>query len=296
MEFVDYYKVLGLARNASDDEIKAAYRKLARKYHPDLNPNDAKAEEKFKQVSEAYEVLSNPASRRKYDLLGKNWKRFQDGGFPGGGDFGDISDIFGNFGDGFSDFFKRFFGGATGTNPQANGGRKGGNKVAKIHVTMLDAFTGGEKLIRVDGNVIKLKVKPGVAHGQKLRMKGKGSPSPDGGPAGDLILTVNVLPDTRYERKGDDLYMDVPVTLYQAVLGATLTVHTIDGKSLKVPVPPETQPETVLRLKGRGMPNYEKPDTRGHLYVRLKVKLPTNLTAQEKELFEELAAQRKVNA
>lgn len=286
MEYQDYYKTLGVPRSATPEELKKAYRALARKYHPDVNPGNAEAERQFKAVNEAYEVLSNPETRQQYDQLGANWQQQSQGGQrrqqqP--------DEDFGDFGGGFSDFFRTFFGGGF---TQGNGGGGGGTRHrpgdlrATLNISLADAYTGGSKVVGLEGQQFSLNLKPGLTDGQKLRIKGKGRSGPDGTP-GDLYLHIKVADEPGYERRGHDLYQDVQVPLYEAVLGLPLTVKTLAGP-LKVNLKPGTQPGAVLRLKGKGMPVYNKAPQQGDLYLRLHILLPTDLSDREKALFTEL--------
>ena len=313
MDYKDYYKILGVAKTASGDEIKKAYRKLAVKYHPDKNPGDKAAEEKFKEISEANEVLSDPEKRKLYDQLGANWKQYKDAGYdpsanggkarysqagPGEQYYyefeGDPTEFFGNGGSGFSDFFESFFGGGSrkGRGFSGSGGFSGfgadipGNDLAgEISISLQEAYTGTERIVDLGSEKIKLKIKPGAYTGLKLRAKGKGEKG-RGGKAGDLFITVNVSPHPVYERKGDDLYMEAPVDLFTALLGGKQEINTLSGK-VNITIPEGTQNGKQLRLKGKGMPVYGK-QAHGDLYVKLQVKLPEKLTDEQKELIKRL--------
>jgi len=308
MEYKDYYKTLGVDRNAEEKEIKKAYRKLARQYHPDVNPNDKAAEEHFKDINEAYEVLSDPEKRRKYDQLGSNWQQWQrtgrdPGGFdwsqwtsgaqPGGGvrveyrDLGDLRDLFG--GGGFSDFFQSIFGGMGATQART---RRGQDYTQPVEITLEEAFHGTTRMIQKDGRRLEVKIPPGVRTGSKVRVAGEGSPGIAGGTSGDLYLEVNILPHSVFEREGDDLNCEILVSLYTVVLGGEVKVPTLDGEVL-LTIPPETQGGRTFRLRGRGMPNLRNPQKRGDLYAKLRVQTPQKLTKREKELFRELASLRQ---
>ncbi len=306
MEYKDYYKTLGVGKQASQDEIKKAYRKLAVKYHPDKNKGDKSAEERFKEVSEAYEVLGNPEKRKQYDMLGANWKQYQNAGFnkshsagggPGGaysyGFQGDPSDFFGEA-SGFSDFFASFFGGGSRKSKsgfdQGFGGfgfePAGADLEGELSISIQEAYNGTERIIDAGGEKIKVKIKPSAYDGLKLRIKGKGQKVP-GGQAGDLFLRINVLPNNIYERKGNDLYMEIPLDLFTAFLGGKQEVISLSGH-LMVNIPEGTQNGKQLRLKGKGMPVYGNPGKYGDLYVKLNVQLPAKLSPEQKELIHKL--------
>jgi curved DNA-binding protein len=306
VDFKDYYKILGVDKNASADEIKKVYRKLARKHHPDVNPNNKEAEEKFKEISEAYEVLSDPEKRKKYDQLGADWKRYEQAGHGGGGGFDwskysqgggqyQYKTDFEDFGGGFSDFFESIFGGF-GQRTRQGGGRhafKGQNYQADLDIALEEAYRGTARILNINGQQLRINIKPGVADGQKLRLAGKGGQGANGGQAGDILIHLHVRPDSRYRLKGNDLYKDQPVDLYTALLGGEITVDTLDGSAIKMKIPAETQNGATLRLKGKGFPIYGKIDEHGDLYLKIQIQLPKNLTEKEKELVRELAAVRK---
>lgn len=299
MDFVDYYSVLGLSRDASEEDIKKAYRKLARKNHPDLNPNDAEANKKFQQINEANEILSDPEKRKKYDQYGKDWQHAEQfeqarhGGArhqqrrqtntPGdGGDY-DFSEGFG--GANFSDYLSSMFGQEGG--PRA--GRRetkfrGQDYEAELQLNLRDAYTTRKQNLTVAGKTIGITIKAGVENGQKIKLSGYGAPGVNGGPNGDLYITFVIADDPRYKRKGNDLYVTEIIDLYTALLGGEKIVETLDGK-VKVTVKPETQSGTKIRLKGKGFPVYKQEGTFGDLYVEWQVALPTNLTEEQKELF-----------
>lgn len=297
MEFVDYYSILGLDKNASQTDIKKAYRKLARKHHPDVNPNDAAASKKFQQINEANEVLSDPEKRKKYDQYGKDWehaeqfeqarRQQQHQPFGGGGGQHFSSEDFGS-GD-FSDFFESLFGG------QARG--HGGGRTAKfrgqdyeseLKINLSDAYTTHKQTLTINGKSIRITIPAGIEDGQKIRLKGHGGEGVNGGPAGDLYITFSIVNDTPFKRVGNDLYYTQDIDLYTALLGGEVTVDTLSGK-LKLKVKPETQNGTKVRLKGKGFPVYKEEGKFGDLYVTMNVKLPTNLTDQQKELFKQLS-------
>ena len=303
--------MLGVDKKASAADIKKAYRKLAVKYHPDKNPDDKKAEEKFKEINEANDVLSDEEKRKQYDELGENWKYYQQqqqqqggGGFDrsqwanagrqgGGGSF-HADDMFGAGGGDFSDFFSQFFGGG-GT---AGGGQRqqrtyrGQDYQASFEVSLEDAFHGTTKQISLNNQSLNLKIKPGIADGQILRLKGKGAQAPNGGEAGDLLLTIIVGKHPRFERRGDDLYFDHPLDIYTATLGGKVSVNMID-KTISMNIPAGTDSGKTFRVKGMGMPKYNAPDTRGDAYVRMELQTPKNLSEEAKKLFTQLSELQK---
>jgi curved DNA-binding protein len=308
MEYKDYYKILGVDRNAEEKEIKKAYRKLARQYHPDVNPGDKAAEEQFKDINEAYEVLSDPEKRQKYDQLGSNWQQWQrmgrdPGGFdwsqwssgaqPGSGrtrveyrDLGDLGDLF--RGRDFSDFFQSIFGGMGA--PQAHP-RRGQDYTQPVEITLEEAFRGATRMIQKDGRRLEVKIPPGVRTGSKVRVAGEGGPGMAGGVSGDLYLEVTVLPHFVFEREGDDLRCEVTVGLYTAVLGGEVNVPTLSG-DVMLKIPPETQGGRTFRLRGKGLPSLRHPQKHGDLYAKLRIQIPQKLSQREKELFRELASLR----
>lgn len=305
MEFKDYYKVLGVDKNASQDEIKKAYRKLALKYHPDRNPDNKEAESKFKEVTEANEVLSDPEKRKKYDTLGSNWKQYERAGFDQGSPFsgfgrqggrsyqfhGDFEDVFNNLG-GFSDFFNSFFGGSFDnnfgrrTNTRRSSSQKGKDATAELNISLYDAFNGSEKYIVLNGQKIKIKIPKGSYDGKKLRLKGQGQSAFPGSQRGDLIITLKITDDNNFEREGNDLYMDLDVDLMTAILGGEKTITTIDGKTINIKIKEGTDSNKILRVKGHGMPSPN--GERGDLLIRIYVKVPKNLTKSDKEKLTQL--------
>lgn len=300
MEYKDYYKILGVEKSASQADIKKAYRALAKKYHPDKNKDGKAAEDKFKDISEAYEVLGDEQKRKQYDELGANWRHFQQGGGqyqgqPGGGFRGsyyegDMGDMFGG-GSGFSDFFEQFFGGGFAQQGSGFRGRgqapKGQDYEAEMLISLQEAYSGTSRLITVHSQQLRITTKPGVADGQVLRIKGKGGPARAGGAPGDLYIRVQVQPYPGFERQGDNLHTQLNLDMYTAILGGEVQVNTLSGK-LKLRIPEGTQNGKILRLKGKGMPVYGKPDQHGDLYVKIEVQLPVHLSAEERGLMERL--------
>lgn len=313
MEFKDYYVILGVEKDATQEEIKKAYRKLALKYHPDRNPDNKQAEEKFKEITEANEVLSDPEKRKKYDQLGANWKYYQQpGAGPSGMDdffsqfggrgggrttyeySGDLGDMFGNIG-GFSDFFESFFGGR-GAGAQRNpysSAQKGQDYEANLNLTLEEVFNGTDRQLSVDGKKLKVKIEPGTRDKTRLRIRGMGSPGSHGGVKGDLYLNIHVIDHPFYEVKGDDLYYNLDVDLYTAVLGGNIQIQTLDHKTLSIVIPPETDNGKLLKLRGQGLTEKENKNKRGDLYVRIIVQIPKHLSKEEKELFKKLDQLRK---
>ena len=307
MEYRDYYKILGVPRTADEKEIKKAYRKLARQYHPDVNQEDKKAEDKFKEVNEAYEVLSDPDKRSKYDQFGAEWQRYEQAGKAGGFDWGAWSrqgqngagqqyrtytneDMFGSNGN-FSDFFETLFGSARAE--QAARPRRGQTLEQPVKISLAEAYSGTTRLLTRDGGQPKeVKIPAGVKSGSKIRLAGEGMQGMGGGQAGDLMLVIDIQPDPRFERDGDDLYTEFDVPLYTAVLGGKVGVPTLGGV-VQLTIPAETQNGRRFRLTGKGMPKLKSPSTQGDLYATARVVLPTNLTDEEKQLFEQLKAQRQ---
>jgi curved DNA-binding protein len=299
MEFIDYYKVLGLNATATSDEIKKAYRKLARKYHPDLNPNDVSAQRKFQEVNEANEVLSDPEKRKKYDKYGKDWKNadaFEQagagysgrrGGFSGASQgSGEYGDPFGQAG--FSDFFEHLFGGGQ-TYGRSQGKFKGQDLNATLQLSQKEVYETHKRTLDINGQKIRLTIHAGVEDGQTIKVKGYGSPGSNGGPNGDLYLTFQLLPDPIFKREGKNLFKTVHLALYTAVLGGEITVPTFDGK-VKLQIKPGTQNGTKVKLKGKGFPVYKKEGEFGDLYLTFQVEIPKSLTSEEMDLFKKLEA------
>lgn len=302
MEFIDYYKILGVPKNATEAEIKKAYRKLARKHHPDLNPNDKEAEQKFKAVNEANEVLSHAENRKKYDEYGKDWKHAEQfeqqkrqqqsqRQYQNAGGFGGYSEQDFSGGD-FSDFFESMFGGRA-SGGRASGGRgrtaafRGQDFNAELQLNLKDVFETEKRVLTVNGKNIRLTIPAGVENGQVIKIKGKGGEGMNGGPNGDLLIQFSVNNDTNFKRDGANLYSTETIDLYTALLGGDVTVNTFDGK-VKLKIKPETQNGTKVKLKGKGFPVYKKEGQFGDLYITYEIKMPTNLSSKEKELFNEL--------
>jgi curved DNA-binding protein len=304
MEYKDYYKILGVDKKASQDEIKKAFRKLAMQYHPDKNAGNKQAEEKFKLISEANGVLSDPEKRKKYDELGENWQQYeqaqQQGGNPfggrGGGQYqyqGDINDLFGEGGEssGFSDFFEQFFGrGAGGGRGQRRTGHmKGSDYESEMEITLEEAYHGTSRIIQLENEKLRISIKPGAYDGQLLRIKGKGGKGSSPQHHGDLFIRVRVKPHSIFTRKGDDLHIRHTIDLYTAVLGGETVVPTLTGK-VKVPVAAGTQNGKAIRIKGKGMPVSGQPHSHGDLYVQLQIHIPEKLSERQRELFEQMKA------
>jgi curved DNA-binding protein len=323
MDFKDYYSTLGVAKTSTEKEIKQAYRKLARKHHPDVNPGDKTAEAKFKEINEAYEVLGDPEKRKKYDELGANWRMYEQAGaggpsgfqngawnvnVAGGGPQGgfrtmtedEVREMFGE-GDPFSDFFHTFFGGAAPgvdeTGRRTRGGRargphRGRDVEQEIELGLEDAYNGAMRRLSIkhDGHArtVDVRIPPGVVDGSRVRITGEGEHGGSGGQSGDLYLRVRLAKHPLFERKGRDLHTRVAIPLTTAVLGGEVDVRTLGGKSLRLKVPPTTQNGQVFRLKGHGMPAVGKPDDRGDLYATIEVQLPRELTPDQRRHFEAL--------
>ncbi len=303
MAFLDYYKVLGLDKSASQDDIKKAYRKLARKYHPDLNPNDEEAKKKFQELNEANEVLTDTEKRKKYDQYGENWRhgeeyeraqqqyRQQSGSGDGsrsqspfeGFDF----NYSGNYDTGeYSDFFEQMFGSRFGSGRRNS--YRGQDYQAEVELTLAQAAMTHQQTFTVNGKNIRITIPAGVEDGQKIRLKGQGAEGVNGGPKGDLYITFLVKGDPRFQRKGNDLHSKVDIDLYTALLGGETIVDTLSGK-IKVKIKPSTQNGTKIRLRGKGFPVYKKEDSFGDFYAEVHVKLPTSLSEEQKKLIQQLA-------
>lgn len=314
MAYIDYYKILGVDKNASSDDIKKAYRKLARKLHPDLNPGDKDANKKFQEINEANEVLADPEKRAKYDKYGEHWEHGEEyekyeqarqqqqqqrqyqqqqynfRGNDGGGFSGQFE------GEDFSDFFQSMFGGG-GNSFSGGGSRFGGSSSSRfkgkdleatLEITLLAAAKTHQQSFTIDGKSVRITIPAGVANGQRIKLKGYGQPGVNGGPPGDLYITFNILPDTVFNRLKDDLYQDVKIDLYTAVLGGDKNIPTLDGE-VKLKVKPGTQNGAKVRLKGKGFPVYKHEGKYGDMYVSFKVEIPQNLSNEQRNLFEQLS-------
>ncbi len=299
MDFKDYYKILGVTKTATEDEIKKAYRKLAVKYHPDKNPDNKPAEEKFKEANEANEVLSDTDKRKQYDTLADDWKNYQQqGGKQGFDGFKQGNRSYGNTNqqgtndqfsdDSFADFFSSVFGNGFGGGQTKQRSRKGQDYNAQTQITLEEAFTGTTRQLQLDDTKLEMKLKPGVANGQVLRLKGKGSKGSNGGQDGDLYITINVAEHAIFKRKDDDLYCNINIDLYTAILGGQALVTTLRSQ-LKINIAPETDNGKVLRLKGMGMPRYDKGAEHGDLYATINITMPKKLSAKEIDLFKDLS-------
>ena len=296
MEFIDYYKVLELDKVAKEADIKKAYRKLARKYHPDLNPNDATAKKKFQQINEANEVLSDPEKRKKYDKYGKDWQHaehFENAGqqqqsYGQGGSSGRQTGSAEFDGGDFSDFFSSMFGSDSGARSGRNTKFRGQDFNAELHLDLKDVYIAHKQTLTVNGKSIRLTIPAGVENGQTIKIAGHGSAGINGGPNGDLYITFSITNTTRFRREGHNLFSEADLDIYTAVLGGEITLDTFDGK-VKLQVKPETQNDTKVKLKGKGFPVYKKEGEFGDLFYTYKIKIPTQLSEKEKELFQELS-------
>jgi len=313
MDYKDYYKILGVGKKATPEEIKKAYRKLAKEFHPDKNQGNKTAEAKFKDITEANDVLSDPEKRKYYDELGTNWTKYQQFGGkpedyvrrqrptyqapprnnPSPGTNPEFDDLFGGSGGGFSDFFKNIFGGFGNREPEPTGQRlnRGQDFETEVEVSLEEAFHGTARILNVLNQKLRIQIKRGIEDGQSLKLKGRGGENPSNGERGDLYVKVKIAPQPQIERRGHDLYVDLPVDLYTAVLGGKVNAKFL-GNEIAFPLAKETENGKVLRLKGKGMPKYETPTEHGDLYVKLLVTAPKGLTEKEVELFQQLAELR----
>jgi curved DNA-binding protein len=291
--FVDYYKILGVAKTATSKDIKNAYRKLARKYHPDLNPNDKDAKKNFQQINEANEVLSDPEKRKKYDQYGNDWqhadefekaKQYHE---QSSGSRGTRYAGTQNEGD-FSSFFESMFGGAASTGRSRQVKYRGEDYNAEIHLDLIDAYKTHKQTLTVNGKNIRITIPAGIENGQTIKIAGHGGIGINGGPNGDLYITFSVANHPKIKRLGSDLFTTLDLDLYTAVLGGEITMDTLSGK-VKLKVKPETQNGSKIKLKGKGFPIYKNEGQFGDLYVTYSIKIPTNLTEKQKVLFTELS-------
>jgi len=293
MEFIDYYNVLGITKKATDADIKKAYRKLARKYHPDLNPNDTEAEKKFKQINEANEVLSDSEKRKKYDQYGKDWQHADEfekqkkARRPKSGS-GGYSYSGGQSAEDFSDFFESMFGGGDFRSSQRGGRFRGQDYNAELQLNLTDTLTTQKQTLTVNSKNIRITIPAGVENGQTIKIAGHGGPGINNGPAGDLYITFNIQNNTAFGRENADLFKSVEIPLSTAVLGGEITIDTLSGK-VKLKVKPGTANGTKVKLKGKGLPKYKKKDQFGDFFVTYTVKIPVELNERQKKLFQQLA-------
>lgn len=300
MEFKDYYKILGVDKSATKEEIKKQYRKLARKYHPDVNPGDKSAGAKFADINEAHEVLTDDEKRRKYDILGADWQQYAGfnpnqstgrSGTPFTFQDGDLNDLF----EGFSDFFKTFFGDLFSGFDQGKKtySKQGQDYKTELEITLEEAYTKCVKVIKVNGQNLRITLMPGMKDGQTIKLKGKGGPGINGGKNGDLYITIRIPLHPVYRRVENDLFLEIPINIYKALLGGEEEINVLSGR-FKIKIPPETENGTTFRLKGKGFPVYNKPGKTGDLYVTVSLKISKNLTDKEKKALRELAAMRNL--
>ncbi|MFL1012193.1 DnaJ C-terminal domain-containing protein [Flavisericum labens] len=291
MAFLDYYKILGIAKSASESDIKKAYRKLARKYHPDLNPNDTVAEKKFKEINEAHEVLSNPENRKKYDQYGEHWQHaeeYEKAKQQQSQHQGSYQSSSGRYSaEDFSDFFQNMFGGAS----RGTGGRqvkfRGQDFNAELQLDLKDVYTTHKRTLTVNGKNIRITIPAGVENGQIIKIKGHGGKGINGGPNGDLFIQFSIVNHSKFKRDKANLYVTVNLDIYKALLGGELMVDTFDGK-VKLNIKPETQNGSKVKLKGKGFPVYKKEGLFGDLYITYNLNIPTKLSSKEKELIKQL--------
>ena len=292
MTFIDYYKILGLTKSASDKDIKKAYRKLARKYHPDLNPNDKVAEKKFKEINEANEVLSHPENRKKYDQYGKDWqhaeafeKAKQQQQYQRSSYQQSASDSYSN--QDFSDFFESMFGDASSRTRSGSIKFRGQDYNAELQLDLKDVYKTHKRTLTVNNKNIRINIPAGVENGQVIKINGHGGKGINGGPNGDLYINFSIANHSRFKRDKNNLYTTINLDLYKAILGGEITVNTFDGK-VKLNIKAQTQNGAKIKLKGKGFPVYKKENQFGDLYITYQIKIPTHLTTKEKELFKEL--------
>jgi len=299
MQYIDYYKVLGISKNADEKEIKKAFRKMARKYHPDLNKGDKESENKFKEVNEANEVLSNPENRKKYDKYGKDWqnadnieraksqRRTRQSSHQSGQQSYSQQD--------YSDFFESMFGGQTAGGFSGFSNRqtkfRGQDFHAELQLQLTDVYTSQKQTVTVNGKNLRFTIPAGVKDQQEIKIKGQGGPGANGGPNGDLYIRFTILNNTKFQREGDNLTANGDLNLYTSILGGDITIDTFKGK-VKLKVKPGTENETKIKLKGKGFPKYKKEGLFGDLIIIYKIKIPKNLTQKEKDLFTQLTKLR----
>lgn len=314
MDYKDYYEILGVSPNAEKKVIQQTFRKLARKYHPDLNPGNKESEEKFKTINEAYQVLSDAEKRKKYDELRAQYQQWQQSGGrqqdynwqnwsaqPGQGEHvqyanpEDLEDLFGSASP-YSDFFNNIFGSGSGSSRGSSPRTRRGRDVEyAVDLTLKEAFQGAERLLEIDGHHIQASIPPGVRTGSRVRLSGQGEPGQNSGPAGDLYLVVNILPNDIFEREGDDLHIDVPVDIFTAIAGGETRIPTLE-RPLILKIPLRTNAGQSFRLRGKGMPHLGDPKTRGDLFALVKLVLPDPLTDQEVNSIRALASSRPAHS
>jgi curved DNA-binding protein len=303
MDYKDYYKILGVSKSATPDQIKKAYRKRALKFHPDKNPGDKTAENKFHEINEANEVLSDPEKKKKYDKYGQDWQHYQEGGSGQASGFdwtkcaphgtrpeGSTTFHFSeNFGDDISDdIFKDLFGQRFSRGGRSTASFRGSDAIAEAPITLEESYHGTSRLLQVNNQKIKVNIKPGTADQQLLRIPGKGSPGFKGGVPGDLLIQVKLLPHSVYERRQNDLYLNVPVDLFTLLLGGIVRVKTLKGTTVNLKVPAETNNGQVLKMSGLGMPVFGLKEKYGDFYAKMEIQLPKKLNSDERELFQKL--------
>lgn len=291
MKYIDYYKILGINKNATEQDIKKAYRKLARKYHPDVNPNNKEAEKKFKEINEANEVLSNAENRKKYDKYGKDWQHAEEFERAKQQQKQQGQQTYTSYNqDDFSDFFSSMFGGGFQQNRGAK--FKGQDYHAELQLNITDILKSHKQTLTVNNKNIRITIPAGIENGQLIKIKNHGEKVGEGGVNGNLFIKFSILNNTSFKRDKNNLYLKVDLDLYKAVLGGDIVVTTIDGKKVKLKVKPETQNGTKIKLKGKGMPVYKKDGQFGDLFITYNIKIPTKLSLKEKELFTQLSKLR----
>lgn len=291
MEFIDYYKILGLTKGADEKEVKKAYRKLARKYHPDLNPNDSEAEKNFKQINEANEVLSDPEKRKKYDQYGKDWQHAEEfekakSQRQSRSRSQKYSSSSGQEGD-FSDFFESMFGGAGFGRQERQVKFRGQDFNAELRLNLTDVIKTHKRTLTVNGKNIRITIPAGIEDGQTIKIKGYGSEGINGGPKGDLYITFSLVNNTNFKREDANLYKTLQIPLTKSILGGAITIDTLDGK-VKLTIKPETQNGSQVKLRGKGFPVYKKEDHFGDLIITYQINIPTKLTEEQRKLFKKL--------